>query len=72
MIKKGSSHGDVTNVLETTNIVHVFEQHFLHYVQFWTNSIKKGINPFIAQARLNCTTTVLLQGYHWQGITHKG
>ena len=43
-------HSIVTNVLDCNNVVGKFKPQLLYYIHFQTNSLGKGMNPFIVLA----------------------
>ena len=45
-----------------------------YYIHFQTNTLEQVMNPLIPSPRYssNSTTTILLQGWLWNNITHKG
>ena len=67
----GSLSGMVTNVLDCDIIVNQFEPLSCYFIYFLTNTLGKGINPFLTCCRLNITTTVFLQSWLWHLFTHE-
>ena len=61
-VSKGSLRGVMANVLDYNIVVNKSELQTRYYVRFRTNTLGKGLNPFILPSfELNSTTTVLLQ-----------
>ena len=64
--RRRSPHGIVAYVLKCNIIISKFEIHSLYYVQFLTNTLRKGINSLITSAMdeivpLQCQPTGLGQ-----------
>ena len=61
------------NVLNRDILVSEFELQSCYYIHFRTNIHGKGMNLlFPLSYGLNSSTTVILQGWIWHKITHKG
>ena len=62
----------MANILDCDILASEFELKLRYYVQFWTNTLGKGMNPFILPSYgLNSATTVLLKEWLWYLITHE-
>ena len=57
----------VVNMQNCNIVVCEFELQSHYYVHFWTNTLGKGMYPFIPPPiyELDSTTAVLLQGWLW-------
>ena len=55
----GSPCNIVANVLDYNILVTEFEFQSRYYIQFWSNILGKGMNPFIPHYMLNSITIVL-------------
>ena len=68
------THSIEANMLDCDIVVSEFELESRYNVDFQTNTLGKGMNPLITRLsyELNSTTSVLLQGWLWHLIIHKG
>ena len=57
-----SSRGEVGNMLDCNIVVSQFKFQFSYYSHFHTNTLEKGLNPFIPSYELNSTTTTFHKG----------
>ena len=65
-MNRGYLRSVMVKALDCRIVVSEFEFHSRYYVHFRTNTVGKGMNPFILAAMgLNCTTTALLGGWLW-------
>ena len=46
----GNLHGVLANVLDCNIVVSEFELQLCNIIHFWTNTLEKGMNPFIPLA----------------------
>ena len=57
----------VAHVLDCNIVVSEFKFQLHCYIHFWSNALRKAMNPFLIPPSygLNSTTTVFLQGWLW-------
>ena len=65
-LKRVNPHGVVVIKLDCAIVVSKFKLQLQYCIQFCTNTLRKGMNPFISLSYgLNSTTSVLLQGWRY-------
>ena len=66
-------HGIVAILLDCDILVNEFELQLWYCIHFWTNTLGKGMSSLIPlpSYELNNTSTILLQKWLWNWITHK-
>ena len=74
-MREGSSPSRIiTQVLDCSLKGNKFVLQLSYYIHFQINTFGKGMNPFLPPPShgLNRITVVLLQGWVWHRMTHKG